>query len=106
MDPRNKTSDGKLTSRGVAVCYGLFKEGKTRYAVAKAMNISFGAATHRLHVLKKAELIKFSLQRGPKQHRALNELARRIRGRSFELEPGKEPMVLESPRQHACTQCG
>lgn len=54
MDPRNKMPDGKLTERGVEVCYRLFDEGKTRYAVAKAMDISFGAATHRQHAWRKA----------------------------------------------------
>lgn len=54
MDPRNKTSDGKLSERGVEVCYRLFDEGKTRYAVAKAMSISFGAATHRQQAWRKA----------------------------------------------------
>jgi hypothetical protein len=53
-DSRNKTPDGKLTQRGVEVCYRLFDAGKTRYAVASAMNISFGAATHRLGAWKKA----------------------------------------------------
>jgi DNA-binding NarL/FixJ family response regulator len=53
-DSRNKTPDGKLTPRGVEVCYRLFDAGKTRYAVALAMNISFGAATHRLDAWKKA----------------------------------------------------
>jgi DNA-binding NarL/FixJ family response regulator len=53
-DPRNKTPDGKFTPRGVEVCYRLFDAGKTRYAVAEAMSISFGAATHRLDAWKKA----------------------------------------------------
>jgi DNA-binding NarL/FixJ family response regulator len=53
-DSRNKTTDGKFTPRGVEVCYRLFDMGKTRYAVAEAMNISFGAATHRLNAWKKA----------------------------------------------------
>jgi DNA-binding NarL/FixJ family response regulator len=53
-DSRNKTPDGKLTPRGVEVCYRLFEAGKTRYAVASAMNISFGAATHRLNAWKNA----------------------------------------------------
>jgi DNA-binding NarL/FixJ family response regulator len=53
-DSRNKTPDGKFTPRGVEVCYRLFDAGKTRYAVAEAMNISFGAATHRLDAWKKA----------------------------------------------------
>ena len=53
-DARNKTPDGKLTPRGVEVCYRLFDQGKTRYAVKEAMGISFGAATHRLHAWNKA----------------------------------------------------
>jgi hypothetical protein len=53
-DPRNKAADGKLTPRGVEACYRLFDMGKTRYAVAAAMDISFGAATHRLDAWKKA----------------------------------------------------
>ena len=91
MDPRNKTADGKLTPQGVAVCYRLFEEGKTRYAVAKAMGISFGAATHRLRALKKAELIKLGLQRGPKQYVAFDELARRIRDNPSSWNPEKGP---------------
>ena len=46
-DPRNKTGDGKLTPEGVECCYRLFDEGKSRYSVARAMKISFAAATHR-----------------------------------------------------------
>lgn len=46
-DPRNKTADGKFTPRGVEICYRLFDKGATRYAVSRAMNISFGAASHR-----------------------------------------------------------
>ena len=49
-DPRNKYAIGgleKLTPRGVEVCYRLFDRGLSRYAVAQAMKISFGAATHR-----------------------------------------------------------
>jgi hypothetical protein len=53
-DPRNKSPDGKLTPRGVEVCYRLFDKGKTRYAVKEAMGISFGAATHRLKAWTKA----------------------------------------------------
>ena len=91
MDPRNKMPDGKLTPRGVEVCYGLFDAGKTRYAVAKAMNISFGAANHRLHALKKAELINLGLQRGPKQYLGFDELARRIRENPTSWNPEKGP---------------
>lgn len=53
-DPRNKTADGKLTPRGVEICYRLFDAGKTRYAVAEAMAIAFGAASHRHETWKKA----------------------------------------------------
>ena len=53
-DPRNKAADGKLTPRGVEICYRLFAEGATRYAVSRAMNISFGAASHRQTAWRKA----------------------------------------------------
>lgn len=53
-DPRNKTCDGKLTADGVECCYRLFDEGHTRYSVARAMKISFAAATHRLKAWRKA----------------------------------------------------
>lgn len=53
-DPRNKTCDGKLTVDGVECCYRLFDEGKTRYSVARAMKISFAAATHRFNSWRKA----------------------------------------------------
>lgn len=49
-DPLNKHEVGglpKLTQRGVEICYRLFDKGMSRYAVAQAMDISFGAATHR-----------------------------------------------------------
>jgi len=54
MDARNKLADGKLSRRGVEVCYRLFDRGKTRYAVGEAMGISFAAATHRLEAWTKA----------------------------------------------------
>ncbi len=53
-DPRNKLPDGKLTPRGVEVCYRLFDAGQTRYAVKEAIGISYGAATHRLGAWQKA----------------------------------------------------
>jgi hypothetical protein len=53
-DPRNKLPDGKLTPRGVEICYRFFDLGKTRYAVKEALNISYGAATHRLEAWQKA----------------------------------------------------
>lgn len=53
-DARNKLPDGKLTARGVEVCYRLFDAGKTRYAVSEAMGISYGAATYRYAAWEKA----------------------------------------------------
>ena len=55
LDPGNplNKSDQFLTKRGVEVCYRLFDMGKTRYAVAEAMKISYGAATHRFHAWEK-----------------------------------------------------
>jgi hypothetical protein len=56
-DPANKHEVGgleKLTDRGVEICYRLFDTGKTRYAVASLMQISFGAATHRYKAWQKA----------------------------------------------------
>lgn len=52
-DPENKQDDGHLTPRGVEVCYRLFDEGKTRYHVSRAMEISFQAAKYRLDCWKK-----------------------------------------------------
>lgn len=49
-DPANKYEVGglmKLTPQGEEICYRLFDAGKTRYAVCKLMEMSFGAATHR-----------------------------------------------------------
>lgn len=57
LDPRNpanKFESGKLTDRGIEVCYRLFDAGKSRYAVGAEMEISFGAATHRFEAWKKA----------------------------------------------------
>jgi len=48
--PDNKYEIGgleKLTPRGVEICYRLFDQGKTKYAVHQLMGISFGGATHR-----------------------------------------------------------
>ena len=53
-DPHNKTCDGKLTPDGVECCYRMFDEGKSRYSVARAMKISFAAATHRFNSWRKA----------------------------------------------------
>jgi DNA-binding NarL/FixJ family response regulator len=47
-DPRNKQPNGKLTERGIEICYRMFDAGKSRYAVATAMSISFSAAEHRI----------------------------------------------------------
>jgi len=55
-DPANKYEIGgleKLTPRGVEICYRLFDAGKSRYAVANLMDISFGAATHRFKAWEK-----------------------------------------------------
>lgn len=60
-DPANKQIVGgleKLTPRGVEICYRLFDAGKTRYAVAHLMGISFGAATHRQKAWEKAGGLK------------------------------------------------
>jgi DNA-binding NarL/FixJ family response regulator len=54
-DPANKFEVGglmKLTPRGIEICYRLFDAGMSRYAVAQLMNISFGAASHRLAAWK------------------------------------------------------
>lgn len=54
--PANKHEVGglmKLTPRGIEICYRLFDSGKSRYAVAMLMEISFGAATHRFDTWKK-----------------------------------------------------
>jgi hypothetical protein len=53
-NPHNKAPDGKLTAEGVECCYRMFDEGKTRYTVARAMKISFAAATHRFKAWRKA----------------------------------------------------
>lgn len=53
-DPMNKLESGRLTDRGVEVCYRLFDAGKGRNAVGAEMDISFGAATHRFETWKKA----------------------------------------------------
>jgi len=43
----------KLTPQGIEFCFRLFDAAKSRYAVATLMDISFGAATHRLEAWKK-----------------------------------------------------
>lgn len=62
-NPLNKTTDGKLSEDGVECCYRMFDEGKSRYSVARAMKISFAAATHRFNAWRKAG--------GEKRERAL-----------------------------------
>lgn len=52
-DPANKHEDGKLTERGIEICYRLFDAGKSRYAVGAEMQISFSAANHRFEAWKK-----------------------------------------------------
>lgn len=52
-DPANKGEDGKLTERGIEICYRLFDRGENRNQVATLMNISFTAATHRYLTWKK-----------------------------------------------------
>jgi hypothetical protein len=53
-NPHNKAADGKLTPEGVECCYRMFDEGQSRYSVARAMKISFAAATHRFNAWRKA----------------------------------------------------
>lgn len=53
LDPRNK-SGRNLTDRGLEVCYRLFDQGKTIYAVKEAMQISYGAAKYRHETWEKA----------------------------------------------------
>lgn len=53
-NPHNKTTEGKLTPDGVECCYRMFDEGKSRYSVARAMKISFAAATHRFKAWREA----------------------------------------------------
>lgn len=53
-NPHNKTAEGKLTPEGVACCYRMFDEGQSRYSVARAMKISFAAATHRFKAWREA----------------------------------------------------
>lgn len=49
LDPKSPLNKrGKnLSERGVEVVYRLYDAGKTRHAVAAALDISFGAADHR-----------------------------------------------------------
>jgi hypothetical protein len=55
-DPANKYEVGgvmKLTAQGEEICYRLFDASKTRNAVRKLMDITFGAATHRYEAWNK-----------------------------------------------------
>jgi hypothetical protein len=64
-DPRNKLANGKLSERGVEVCYRLFNEGKTPYTVGNDMDIAFGSAMHRFKSWQKiAEIILRSSVQG------------------------------------------
>jgi hypothetical protein len=51
--PLNKTGVN-LSPRGIEVAYRMFDAGRTRYAVSEALDISYGAATHRYHSWEKA----------------------------------------------------
>ncbi|MGB6534686.1 MAG: hypothetical protein WBF58_01845 [Xanthobacteraceae bacterium] len=55
LDPKNPLNKVgvNLSRRGIEVCYRLFDEGKTRYAVKRLLDISYGAATHRFHAWEK-----------------------------------------------------
>jgi hypothetical protein len=39
--PANRRSDGRLTERGIEICYRLFDLGKSRLAVAYIMGITY-----------------------------------------------------------------
>ena len=55
-DSANKYEVGglmNLTRQGIEICYRLFDAAKSQYAVTTLMDISFGAATHRLEAWKK-----------------------------------------------------
>ena len=60
-NPHNKTTDGKLTVEGVECCYRMFDAGESRYSVARAMKISFAAATHRFNAWRSAGGMKRNL---------------------------------------------
>jgi len=53
-DPANRNADGKLSERGIEICYRLFDAGKTRYAVGAEMKMSFSASKHRFEAWQKA----------------------------------------------------
>jgi hypothetical protein len=52
--PANQTESGKLTKRGVEVCYRLYDLGKSPPAVACLMGISLKAATNRIKLWQAA----------------------------------------------------
>jgi hypothetical protein len=55
LDPKNplNKNGNNLSTRGVEVAYRMFDAGKTRYAVAQALDISYGAASYRLYLWEK-----------------------------------------------------
>lgn len=53
LDPANKAADGKLTDRGIEICYRLFDRGENRNQVASLMDISFSAAKYRHEIWHK-----------------------------------------------------
>jgi len=55
LDPKSPLNKNgvNLTPRGVEVAYRMFDAGRTRYAVSEALDISYGAATHRFHAWEK-----------------------------------------------------
>jgi hypothetical protein len=56
LDPKSPLNKNgvNLSPRGIEVAYRMFDEGRTRYAVSEALDISYGAATHRFHAWEKA----------------------------------------------------
>src|SRR5277367_1187874 len=46
-DPRFKLPNGTLTDAGAEKVYEMFDANKTRFAVKKVMDVSFGAANYR-----------------------------------------------------------
>lgn len=55
LDPKNPLNKNgvNLSPRGIEVAYRMFDAGRTRYAVKEALDISYGAATHRFHAWEK-----------------------------------------------------
>jgi hypothetical protein len=56
LDPKSPLNKRgrNLTSRGIEVAYRMYDAGKTRHAVATALEISFPAAAHRHETWTKA----------------------------------------------------